>query len=481
MKKIFYAAAFICLAMAVVSCKSTKAEKKSKKKGKNATTVEAPAEEQKPAPVAAEGEVLAAGSETPAAAKPENSVNPANPAAPAAAANAPVEAGTEDKDFTGWIKGTRKNINERFGKLQIKIKAGIGSYTIATLNEKDKPVPVLSTANEYVTNAFYLKTNKKIYNLVTDNTVKSSARQTTDGAVINYEIPSVAQISVYFSCFASEKKKEADMIKVTATIKNISNRNDDFSFKALLDTVLGEAAAFHFYTWEDIPVKSEVLYRTLQNQKWFVSKNINGAMQLFFTGADCTAPELVALANYSTFEKNSWEPDMLSYRVFDTVLSYNNSGVCAIWKPIKLAPAESGKVVFYMALSGDGTPASGEKFIYSKEFEEKPEEEKDGKSASGLDVITPFSVVGETAEETPGVTEFTGAAQKVSEAAETPAEIPNVDFYIKNMTKEHLTPEYIQSLLDRIAALEEDSPSLNRQELLQLNAELDAILTYLRQ
>ena len=49
------------------------------------------------------------------------------------------------------------------------------------------------------------------------------------------------------------------------------------------------------------------------------------------------------------------------------------------------------------------------------------------------------------------------------------------------MSKEQLTPEYIQSLLDRIAELEEDTTSVNRQELLQLNAELDAILTYLRQ
>ena len=488
MKKIVYSAAIICLVMAAVSCKSTKAEKKAKKKAKNAAAVEAPAEAQA-APVAAEGgEVLAADPAAPAAPATgsESAAATATTAgtAPAAAANASSEAGSEaaeDKDFTGWIKGSRKNIKERYGKLQIKIKSGIGSYTIAALNEKDKPVPVLSTANEYVTNAFYLKTNRKIYNLVTDNNVKSSARQTTDGAVINYEIPSVAQISVYFSCFASQKKKEADMIKVTATIKNISNRNDDFSFKALLDTVLGEAAAFHFYTWEDIPVKNEVLYRTLQNQKWFVSKNIYGAMQLFFTGAEATPPELVALANYSTFEKNSWEPDMLNYRVFDTVLSYNNSGVCAIWKPMKLAPTESGKIVFYMALSGDGTPASGEKYVYSKQFKDKSEEEKDGKSASGLEVITPFSVEGEEAEEVSGVTEFTGLVEKVSETPETPAEIPNVDFYIKNMTKEHLTPEYIQSLLDRIAALEEDSPSLNRQELLQLNAELDAILTYLRQ
>ena len=92
-----------------------------------------------------------------------------------------------------------------------------------------------------------------------------------------------------------------------------------------------------------------------------------------------------------------------------------------------------------------------------------------------------------TGEEESGVatvTEFTGndaepAAQNANQT-EAPEEKTSADFYIKNMTKEHLTPEYIQSLLDRIAALEEDSPSLNRQELLQLNAELDAILNYLR-
>ena len=194
-------------------------------------------------------------------------------------------------------------------------------------------------------------------------------------------------------------------------------------------------------------------------------------MQLFFSGAECTEPELVAFANYSTLEKNSWEPDMLSYRAFDTVLSYNNSAVCAIWKPMKLAPSASGKVVFYLAVAADGMSPSGEKYVYSKEFTEKPAEEKTEavKEDKPLEVITPYTnPVVENVSEEPAVVE---EAQV----------IPNVDFYIKNMTKDHLTPEYIQSLLDRIAALEEDSPSVNRQELLQLNAELDAILTYLRQ
>ena len=388
----------------------------------------------------------------------------------------------QNGNFTGWIKGTRRSISEKFGRVQLKIKSSIGAYSLSVLNDKDKAIPVLSTANEFATNAFYLKNSKKVYNLVTDTNVRSSARKTTDGASIMYQIPEVADVTVNFSCFASDKENkdsDIDMIKVTVTVKNNSTRNDDFSVKAVLDTLLGEASEYHFYTYEGVPVRNEVLYRTLQNQKWFVSKNVNAAMQLFFTGAEATTPELVALANYTTLEKNTWEPDMLSYRAFDTVLSYNNSGVCAIWNPMKLAPSETGKVVFYLAFASEGRAPTGEKFVYSKEYEQQKVEETEKPKVTGegdsVEVITA----------NPGLetlTEKTGYGPTIiNEGGEVAPEIPTVDFYIRNMSKDHLTPEYIQSLLDRIAALEEDSPSLNRQELLQLNTELDAILTYLRQ
>lgn len=473
MKKIVYSAAIVCLLAAAVSCKSTKTkaapqveteeaaavtEETSDNQASDSETPKTDAESSDSA------ESAEASGEKTSEVKKDGSSEPSDLAA------------TEPKDFTGWIKSSKKNVTQRIGNIQIKIKSGVGSYTLAALNEDEKAIPVLSKANEYVTNAFYLKTSKKIYNLVTDSNVRSAARRTTDGALLMYEIPSQVQMTVKFACFASEKKKDMDMIKVTATVKNIGNRSDEFVFKSVMDTVLGEAAAYHFYTWEDVPVKSETLYRTLQNQKWFVSKNANAQMQFFFSGADCTVPDLVALANYSTLERNSWEPDMLSYRVFDTLLSYNNSALCAIWKPMKLGPSESGKVVFYIALSGSAAPATGEKYVYSKEFTET-EEDKPKPALPGVEIITSNAPVTEgpaSVTEIPANDPFVPQPEKMTE-------VPTVDFYIKNMTKEHLTPEYIQSLLDRIAALEEDSPSLNRQELLQLNAELDAILTYLRQ
>ena len=465
------AACFLCFA----SCKSTK------KKDAGAAAVngglEVSASEETDNKASEGEEAPAEDSDKKETAKKDTAKKETSEEAPAnkdaAAPNAP------GGNFTGWIKGTRRSISEKFGRIQLKIKSSIGSYSISVLNEKDKGIPVLSTANEFATNAFYLKTSKKVYNLVTDTNVHSSARRTTSGAAIMYNIPEVAEVTVDFSCFASDKENkdaDIDMIKVTATVKNNSTRNDEFIIKAVLDTVLGEAAEHHFYTYEGVAVRNEALYRTLQNQKWFVSKNSNAAMQLFFTGAEATTPDLVALANYSTLEKNTWEPDMLSYRAFDTVLSYNNSGVCAIWKPLKLAPSETGKVVFYLAFAAEGKAPAGEKFVYSKEYEQQKVEETEKETpVDNIEVIS----ANPSLETLTGNTGF--GPQIINEKGEVPQEIPTVDFYIRNMSKDHLTPEYIQSLLDRISALEEDSPSLNRQELLQLNTELDAILTYLRQ
>lgn len=387
------------------------------------------------------------------------------------------ESTADAGNYTGWIKSKGKDITETFGIMQLKTRAKFGSYTISLINNKNKAVPVLSTSNEFTTNAIYLKNSRKTYCLTTDTSVKNQVQKKEDGLSVLYSVPDVADVRVDFKCMSTEKKGTYNMLKVIMTVTNKSKRNDEFHLKSILDTTLGESDDFHFYTWEGVPVKNEVLYRTLQNQKWFLSKNNSAAMQFFYSGADCTVPALVALANYSTLEKNIWEPDMASFRAFDTVLSYNNSAVCAIWNPIKLAVNESGKVIFYLAFAVDGVKPNGENVIYDNNAPKlKPVE-----AAPAVEVIKDAGISGGYS-----LVEDLGEQETVSELnekseSEKNTEAPSVDFYIQNMTNEQLTPEYIQALLDRIAALEENSPSLNRQELLQLNAELDAILTYLRQ
>ncbi len=375
-------------------------------------------------------------------------------------------------NYTGWISSKSKDISEAFGIVYLKAKAKFGSYTLSVVNDIGKKIPVVSSSDEYTTNAFYLKNSHKTYCLTTDNSVKKSLQKKTDGMSILYSVPNVADVVVDFKSLSTDKKAAANMLKIVATVTNTGKRDDDFYFKAILDTVLGEADSYHFYTWEGVSIKNEVLYRTLQNQKWFISKNNAASMQLFFSGADCTVPSLVAFANYSTLEENNWEPDMASFRAFDTVLSYNNSAVCAIWNPLKLEVGKSGKVIFYIAFAVDGAKPDGEKIIYSEDSVQKQT------PVQSVELVKDVRIIKDEA-----VTELSDSYVKIQSEPEqkTVEQAPDVDYYIQNLTPDHLTNEYIQSLLDRIAALEEDSTTLNRQELIELNAELDAILTYLGQ
>ena len=59
-------------------------------------------------------------------------------------------------------------------------------------------------------------------------------------------------------------------------------------------------------------------------------------------------------------------------------------------------------------------------------------------------------------------------------------ETPRVEFNVNSISREKLTPQYVDRLLNRINELEKDSSAANRDEILLLNAELDYILSVLR-
>ena len=367
---------------------------------------------------------------------------------------------TEDKNYTSWIESAKEGNRLKSGIIRIKTKPHLGTFNIGVINDDNKDVSVLSSSNEYTSTSLYLKTSKKIYKLTAGSGVHTNSFVGKNAIRLLYNIPKVADVAVDMYCFPSETPGDDDMIRVTATITNKGKKNETFSLKAILDTVLGESDKYHFYTSDGMPVKNEVIFRTMQNQKWVLSKNELASMQLLFDGGDCTAPSLVALANYSTLEKRSWEPDMLSYRAFDTVLSYNNSAVGVIWQESKIAPLETSKNVFYIALASDLRKPNGDKHLFHEENLEDEETEKTK--------VQNTKKMGEPAD----VLEVAPSKPEVSES---------VDFTVKKLGKKQLSPEYVQALLNKIASLEENNPDINREELLQLNAELDAILEALRQ
>ena len=259
-----------------------------------------------------------------------------------------------------------------------------------------------------------------------------------------------------------------DMVKISAEIKNVGQKTDEFALRLVLDTILGETGDYHFFGADNTPIKNEALYRSMKEQRWIFSRNSNADMQILFDGADITPTETVALANYATLEQTSWEPDMVVYRTFDTVLSYKNSAIGINWPAVRIRPEQTSKVVFYIALAADGKLPQGTIFVGGK----APEPVK---AEPEMEVVFPGEkLVPAPIEE--GVVD-TKPVTPVDEFAVR----RDVPFNVNNLSKEQLTLEYVQNLIDRISALEENSSSVNRKEILQLNAELDAILSVLRQ
>lgn len=366
---------------------------------------------------------------------------------------------SDNPSYIGWVDTSSKDVIFRKGIMQIKVKPSMGTFNLGVINAKNRVVPVLATGNEFTTSSFNLKTSKNIYQLFTGKNVQTRVTRKSNSLAIIYTVKNKAEVSINFDCFATDGYQPDDTMKVTVTIKNIGDKKDEFGFKAIFDTVLGESDKYHFYSSENLPIKSEVAYRTMKNQKWFVSKNDKAEMQFIFAGENVTEPELVALASYSTLQKNTWDPDMSSYRAFDNVLSYNNSAVGVIYPSVKLKPKETNSMVFYISYAIDGNKANGDKYLFAKK-EEVVEE-------------TVVPVID---------TEIPVVQEKEPEVIEEskPEEVIEPEVTKNNIRKEQLTPEYIQNLIDRIEYLEKDTSKVDKSELDQLNAELNAILQFLR-
>ncbi|MBQ7969727.1 MAG: hypothetical protein IJ293_01920 [Treponema sp.] len=394
-----------------------------------------------------------------------------------------------DKNYLGWEKTSNKTIDYTTGIINIKVKPKIGSFCFYVINEEEKYIPVMSTTNEYVLSGFYLKAGKKIYKLNDDTNVQSFARATESGCEILYTIPRVASVTVRFDCLKSDAEHEADIIKISSTVQNVGTKKKDFALKLIMDTVLGETDRHHFYIKNKSAIKNETSYRRIADDSWFISKNVNASMQILLQGKDITPIDLVAFANLSTLNTPSWEPNMQNYRTFDTVLSYNNSAFCVNWIPKILETDESFDEIFYLAFAiGDSVP-NGIAYVDPSSKKEidflKNESLKDAPKVKEMIEVPKEEPEVQILEETESVQDVKPATEEIStvqkEELLIEEDIPQVKFDVTTLSKEQLTTEYIQNLLDKIANLEQSGTALNRTELLQLNAELDAILSVLRQ
>ena len=363
----------------------------------------------------------------------------------------------KSKNYVGWIEPDNSKIDVSLGCLRMSFRPKIGSFNIFVIDENDKEQSVFSTHNEFSASSFYLKCGKEIYKLNSASGVKTETLQTETGAVVKYTISNVAKVSVFFDFMKSDEQNDYDMIKISAEIENLGTRQKKIALKGVFDTVLGEKDLNHFFSSENVAINTEKLYRTMKDERWFVSKNDKYSMQFLLDGVDITPIECVLLGNKTTFDSNAWIPSLSIDKSFDSFVSYNDSEVCIVWPEVSILPNEKDSFVFYIAFAANGEKPQGNYFIGDK-----------------IEVV-------EVKKEKPVVKKEVVKVPEEEKVKETKKEIPDVKFDVATLSKEKLSQEYVAGLMERIANLEDSGENVDREELLMLNAELDAILEILRQ
>lgn len=361
------------------------------------------------------------------------------------------------KNYVGWIEPDNSKIDVSLGCVRMSFRPKIGSFNIFVIDENNKEQSVFSTQNEFSASSFYLKCGKEIYKLNSASGVKTETLQTETGAVVKYTISNVAKVSIFFDFMKSAEQNDYDMIKISAEIENLGTRQKKFALKGVFDTVLGEKDLNHFFSSENEAINTEKLYRTMKDERWFVSKNDKYSMQFLLDGVDITPVECVLLGNKTTFDSNAWIPNLKTEKSFDSFVSYNDSEVCIIWPEVSILPNEKDSFVFYIAFAANGEKPQGNYFIGDKK-----------------EVV-------EVKKEKPVVKKEVVKVPEEENVKETKKEIPNVKFDVATLSREKLSQEYVAGLMERIANLEDSGKNVDREELLMLNAELDAILEILRQ
>ena len=401
---------------------------------------------------------------------------------------ATAPAGREGKkNYTGWVATSIRPVTNTIGNIKLTARPKQGTFSISVLNSEGKTIPVISTANEYTTTSFYLRAGKKIVKLCDDSGVVSAAKKTAKGMKIRYTVDKVGIVIIDFECLATKEGYNEDTIKITSTILSQSKKKTDFSLKLLLDTVLGETDRHHFYSSNGTPVKGEVLYHSMKDEKWIVSKNAKGSMQVILDGADISPIESVALANFTTLNTKKWEADMTTFRSFDTVLSYNNSAVAVYWPKTTLEPENECSHIFYLSIAeGDKVPGGAEYILaqtasMEAEADGDAEQNKAEEAAPAKQQNAPvenIQAVKEPEKTEPKAVEPVKPEPVIAEPVPEPkVETPSPA--VSAISDDKLSIDYIQQLLDRIESLEEGDPYINKEEINALNEELDAIITIL--
>ncbi len=200
--------------------------------------------------------------------------------------------------------------------------------------------------------------DNKVYRMGESSGFSETVQKTAEGARFVWE-SSFIQVTEDFTFIKSVGAPLSDGIRITITVKNISERALSIGIRYLFDTYLGERDNIHFKTDSISSVKNEKAFTPTSMPAYIVSKSEKGdnpGFQIITSKTGITRIDKVILGNWKRLNDNSWTYDVNTTRNFNQLpYSINDSAVALYYNAERVEKGSSrSSIILCGAYSPEG-------------------------------------------------------------------------------------------------------------------------------
>lgn len=344
------------------------------------------------------------------------------------------------------------------GSLKLEFFGKTGTFNIFSISPSKKETPLLSESDLFSSSGFLVKLDGEVFDCMRSNRVKKELRRLDKGAQLLFRLDKRVRIVVDFSILQSKKDAPEDIVKIVVYSINEDRFEHYVDVRALFDTVCGETSSVHFITDLNSRIRNETRFsqENMHKERSIVSSNGYTSFQFVLDGISVSPVQSVTMGNIDELHRMDWDTGFRKGRGFSNIRGYDDSGIMIDWPDDVIAPGQKTSSVFYIAAATNEEDPRGLYFADNLPPPEENPKENDGESSEAL-----------------------GDAKKSENSAGKAEKRATVEFIVPPIKDYQLDPEYIQQLIDKIDSLQ-SSKNVNKNEVMRLNAELDAILEKLR-
>lgn len=238
--------------------------------------------------------------------------------------------------------GDIMELNE--GHLKLKVFERTGSFCLYQLstNGKNNYVPLYSDIAFGQTNKFSVSLDGKIYRLERKLGRPISIEKMNNEILITFNIKDKLNIVQHLMFVPDEYgNTTGPLLKIITNIENTQSKDANVALRAVFDTSLGEHAKKAPLATD---LRENIIAETSFNPKIdrdsvIISSNKESACMFFFKhGVDM--PEQVYIANWERMQPRKWLPKVVEGRSFNSKYLHDDSACLFIWPGKKMKPTE---------------------------------------------------------------------------------------------------------------------------------------------